>query len=63
MQSSRYAVTARAVEFRLTKAEAGWWARLVTDTTRQHWLRVDFLNWRDEDEQEEEKEAFEEVTS
>ena len=56
-------MTARAVEFRLTKAEAGWWARLVTDTTRQHWLRVDFLNWRDEDEQEEEKEAFEEVTS
>jgi hypothetical protein len=34
----------------------------LKDKIRQHWLRVDFQNWRDEDDVGEEKEPFEEVT-
>ena len=39
-----------------------WWERLLKDKIRQHWLRFDFQNWRDEDNGAEEKEPFEEVT-
>ena len=38
------------VEFRLEKREAAWWDRLLKEKTRQHWLRVDFQNWKDEDD-------------
>ena len=60
-QASRYAVRARVVEFRLEKVKPVWWERLLSDKTRQHWLRVDFQNWKDEDDLGEETEPFEEV--
>ena len=49
------------VEFRLVKVENVWWERLLKDKIRQHWLRVDFQNWKDEDDLGDEKEPFEEV--
>ena len=60
-QDSRYAVRPRCVEFRLAKKIPGWWERLLKDKSRQHWLRVDFQNWKDEDDAGDEKESFEEV--
>ena len=60
-QDSRYAVRPRCVEFRLAKKSPGWWERLLKDKSRQHWLRVDFQNWKDEDDAGDEKESFEEV--
>ena len=52
---------ARVVEFRLEKVKAVWWERLLSEKTRQHWLRVDFQNWKDEEDLGEEPEPFEEV--
>jgi hypothetical protein len=49
------------VEFRC-KGRNIWWERLLKDKIRQHWLRVDFQNWSDEDDVGEEKEPYEEVT-
>jgi hypothetical protein len=46
------------VEFRLGKEQNIWWERLLKDKIRQHWLRVDFQNWRDADDVGEEKEPF-----
>ena len=61
LQESRYAVRARVVEFRLVKVEKVWWERLLREKARQHWLRVDFQNWKDEEDVGEESEPFEEV--
>ena len=33
----------------------------MKDKSRQHWLRVDFQNWKDEDDVGDEQESFEEV--
>ena len=60
-KESRYAVRARVVEFRLVKMEKVWWERLLREKARQHWLRVDFQNWKDEEDVGEESEPFEEV--
>ena len=49
------------MEFKLEKTEAEWWERLLSERTRQHWLRVDFQNWKDEEDLGEEPEPFEEV--
>lgn len=49
------------MEFRLVKKSAGWWERLLKEKSRQHWLRVDFQNWKDEDDVGDESESFEEV--
>ena len=43
------------------KSSSGWWERLLKDKARQHWLRVDFQNWKDEDDVGDEKCSFEEV--
>ena len=60
-QASRYAVRPRVVEFKLEKRDAVWWDRLLKEKARQHWLRVDFQNWRDEDDLGDDKIEFEEV--
>ena len=60
-KESRYAVRARVVEFRLEKMKKVWWERLLREKARQHWLRVDFQNWKDEEDVGEESEPFEEV--
>lgn len=51
---SKHAVRARATEFVITKAESAWWPRLLKDSTKQHWLKVDFPKWKDEDDSEDE---------
>merc|ERR1739848_877800 len=61
-KASRYAVRPRGVEFRLEKSEGGWWERLLKERARQHWLRVDFQNWKDEEDVGDEKEPFEEMS-
>ena len=63
IQGSRFAVRPRVVEFKLEKSDIFWWDRLLKDNARQHWLRVDFQNWRDEDDVGNEAEPFEEVSS
>jgi len=38
----------RAVIFKLVKKEEGWWPRLLDETVKQHWLKVDFTRWADQ---------------
>ena len=56
----------RGAEFVLIKATAGpYWKRLTKETTKYHWLKVDFNRWKDESESEDEGAGgtnFEEVT-
>jgi hypothetical protein len=35
--------------FSIKKKEEAWWPRLLKETTREHWLKIDFAKWRDED--------------
>ena len=46
----------RVIEFALEKkdGEGPYWTRLVKDAKKQHWLKIDFNKWRDEDESDEE---------
>jgi len=59
-KESRYAVRPRVVEFKLAKQDGVWWERLLREKSRQHWLRIDFQNWKDEEDIGDDKEAFEE---
>lgn len=53
---SKFAVRDRVIEFALEKAEDGpYWERLTKDKTKQHWLKVDFNKWKDEDDSEDEE--------
>ena len=63
IKGSRFAVRPRVVEFKLEKSDIFWWDRLLKDNARQHWLRVDFQNWKDEEDVGNEAEPFEEVSS
>ena len=40
----------REVTFTLQKEKVMRWERLLATSQRQPWLRVDFQNWRDEDD-------------
>ena len=43
------------IEFALHRKEEGpYWERLLKDKTKQHWLKVDFAKWKDEDESDDE---------
>ena len=44
------------VQFALEKkdGEGPYWKRLVKEDKKQHWLKVDFNKWRDEDESDDE---------
>ena len=54
-QKSKFAVKQRAIEFALEKKESGpYWKRLVKDEKKQHWLKIDFNKWKDEDESDDE---------
>ena len=45
----------RVIEFALEKKEVGpYWPRLCKDKTKQHWLKIDFNKWKDEDESDDE---------
>jgi len=51
---TKYAVKPRQIDFVFEKVEEGpYWDRLLKDKTKQHWLRIDFKNWKDEDDEEE----------
>ena len=55
LQKSKFAVRPRVIEFALEKKEEGpYWDRLLAEKTKQHWLKVDFNKWKDEDESEDE---------
>ena len=44
------------IEFALEKKEAGpYWDRLLADKTKQHWLKIDFNKWKEEDESDDEE--------
>ena len=54
-EKTKYQVKPRCIEFALEKAEEGpYWERLLKDKTKQHWLKVDFAKWKDEDESDDE---------
>ena len=47
----------REISFVLEKVEEGpYWDRLLSSKLKQPWLKVDFKNWKDEDDDEEEGE-------
>ena len=56
LQKSKFSVGQRVIEFALEKkdGEGPYWTRLVKDAKKQHWLKIDFNKWRDEDESDEE---------
>ena len=52
---SKYAVNGRVIEFALEKKGDGpYWERLLKDKAKQHWLKVDFNKWKEEDESDDE---------
>jgi len=54
-EQTKYQVRPRCVEFALEKLEDGpYWERLLADKTKQHWLKVDFQKWKDEDDSDNE---------
>ena len=58
VQRSRFAVRPREVTFILEKLEEICWERLLVTSQRQPWLRVDFKNWRDEDDSDNDDNPF-----
>ena len=43
------------MEFALEKVDdEGYWDRLLADKTKQHWLKIDFSKWKDEDDSDNE---------
>ena len=55
LQKSKFAVRDRVIEFALEKKDSGpYWKRLVKEDQKQHWLKVDFNKWKDEDESDDE---------
>jgi|ERR1739838_15589 len=48
-----YQLFGRCVKCLLPRAEIGeYWPRLTKEKQRIHWLKVDFVRWRDEDDDE-----------
>uniref|UniRef100_A0A0N5C835 CS domain-containing protein n=1 Tax=Strongyloides papillosus TaxID=174720 RepID=A0A0N5C835_STREA len=46
--------TARALELIIPKAKEEWWPRLLKQSGRNPWLKIDFNKWKDEDESDNE---------
>lgn len=45
----------RGADVVLVKASPGpYWARLLKENTKYHWLKIDFNKWKDEDESDDE---------
>ena len=62
IKESRYAVRPREVTFILKKLETGqYWERLLATNVKQPWLRIDFKNWLDEEDEVEEEKVCPEV--
>lgn len=43
------------------KENASWWPRLLANKTKQHWLKVDFKKWKDEDDSDIEEDYSEDA--
>merc|ERR1712179_537780 len=55
-EKTKYIVRPRCVEFALEKVDdEGYWDRLLADKTKQHWLKIDFSKWKDEDDSDNEE--------
>jgi len=55
VEKSRKAIRDRNIEMFLVRKESGaYWPHLLKSKIKQHWLKVDFLKWKDEDDDEEE---------
>ena len=55
-EKSKYSVNDRVIHFALQKKEEGpYWERLLKEKTKQHWLKVDFNKWKEEDESDDEQ--------
>ncbi|XP_063613121.1 prostaglandin E synthase 3-like [Penaeus indicus] len=53
---SRSFVRDRNIELILVKKEEGpYWPHLLKEKTKQHWLKVDFSRWKDEDDSDDEE--------
>ena len=62
IKKSRYAVRPREVTFMIKKLETGpYWERLLATKVKQPWLRIDFKNWVDEEDEPEEDQVFPKV--
>lgn len=55
-EESKYMVRGRGAEIVLMKAnpDGPYWKRLLKEDKKQHWLKVDFNKWQDEDESDDE---------
>jgi len=51
---SKHVVKARGIEFIIIKEEPQWWPRLLSDSKKRHYVKVDFLRWKDEDDSDDE---------
>lgn len=64
-ETSKWTTGGRSTELVLMKEEKGpYWDRLLKESTKYHWLKVDFNRWKDEDDSEDEapmSDNFEEV--
>lgn len=57
VEESKHSVRARGTEFVIIKDDEAWWPRLLKDSTKRHWLKVDFPKWKDEDDSDDEAAA------
>lgn len=55
VDESKYDIRARGIEFVIIKEESSWWPRLLKDSTKRHWLKIDFPKWKDEDDSDDEQ--------
>ena len=54
-ENSKYSVQDRVIQFAIQKKEEGpYWERLLKDKAKQHWLKIDFNKWKEEDESDDE---------
>jgi len=54
-EESKYLLKERIIEFCIKKKEDGpYWPHLLKDKRKQHWLKVDFHRWKDEDDSDDE---------
>jgi len=54
-ENSKFLVRPRGIDFALEKVEDGpYWDRFLETKVKQHWLKIDFTRWKDEDESDDE---------
>lgn len=54
-------LSTRFIVMKIVKKEKAFWPRLRKDKAKVNWIKVDFANWRDEDESEEEDEKTQDL--